>query len=85
VVNNGGYKKNINQGLSVLLINNFGQQHLNVTAKWSATEGGQVLPTLSTYYLWGIDTAVPYCSCILIPLQPVVGSQTTIFRESRIK
>jgi hypothetical protein len=44
VANSGGYEKNNNQQLSILLINDFGQQRLNSAAGWSATKGGQVLP-----------------------------------------
>jgi hypothetical protein len=39
-----GLQKNNNRQSSVLQINNFGQQHLNSIANWSAAEGGKVLP-----------------------------------------
>ncbi len=32
--------------------------------------------TLPTYCSWGVDAAVPYRGCILIPLQAVVGRST---------
>ncbi len=42
--NSGGYRKNINRWLFILLINDFGQQRLNGATNWSAAKGGQVLP-----------------------------------------
>jgi hypothetical protein len=42
--NSSGYEKNNNQRSSVWPIYNFGEQRLNGAAKWSAAEGGRVLP-----------------------------------------
>jgi hypothetical protein len=57
-----------------LSIYDFGQKRLNGGADWSAAEDGQVLPHFQqTVKYWGINAAVPYGGCILIPLRPVTG------------
>jgi hypothetical protein len=48
------------------------QRHLLV-----CHQRGPSFGTLPTYCMWGFNAAVPYCGCNLIPLQLVIGRQST--------
>ncbi len=66
---------------SVLPINNFGQQHLNGAANWSAAEGGRVLPHFENIVSGALTPPCPITAVFQFPCGRLVVGWSSVGQQ----